>query len=264
MFPAVPAEQPWTLVSPDDTRAGAVQEKASAPLSNTIKRFDLDLDSDAMQDAAVLLRQSYSTPVCIEDLDFELGKDNVTLKQALEQLEQAGKVRQLSGKERSRLAVARRLRREGKPDGHSFDINPRYTGHFTASTLEGLLTEVTTGTPYTWRKIRQTYLLHPRTSSLLAYPVTLDTKGLNVDEAVTKVLDQKPDAPRIGRMQVYIGPVGPGQNPFHWLKAKLPPLQLKDVPAREALCIVTEASKPRLFWHVEGFKGSRHLSLTDK
>jgi hypothetical protein len=226
--------------------------------------FTLELDRVQMQDAVSLLREKYARRVCIEDLDFDLVKDRVSLKEALAQFEAEAGRRTLSSKEQRLLELARQWRREGKSEDAAFDMAQHYTGRFTAPSFDRLLDAVTQGTasaPYVWRRIGDTYVVYPRERSLLDYSVSLNTEGLTVEQAVQKILDQKPQGARIGRMQTYVGPARPGTDPMPWLKTKLPKLPVENVTAMEALCLVTERADPDLVWHIEGFQGQRHLSL---
>lgn len=239
----------------------AEQATPQSPGAGPPEEFTLVLDCNFMQEAVGLLRENCSRRVCIEDLDFDMVKDCVSLAEAIAQLESIAKTRELTPKEQKRLELALQDRREGKPDDHRFDLALRYNGRFSAPSFDGLLTELTKTTPYTWRKIGETYVVYPRAGSLLDYPVSLNTEGLTVDQAVQKILDQKPQGARIGRMQVGGVPIRPGDDPCPWLKAILPKFELKNVPAMEALCRVTESPAPDFVWHIEGFKGARHLSL---
>ena len=225
------------------------------------EEFTLVLDCNFMQEAVGLLREKYSRRVCIEDLDFDMVKDCVSLAEAIAQLESIAKTRELSPKEQKRLELALQYRREGKPDDHRFDLALRYKGRFSAASFDGLLTELTKTTPYTWRKIGETYVVCPRAGSLLEYPVTLTTDGLTIVEAVERILDQEPLGPKIGLVWFgkWQGP--PGVDPVPWRRAKAPNRRLDRESAMEVLCLVTAATKPDLVWHIAGFKGARQLGL---
>ena len=54
------------------------------------------------------------------------------------------------------------------------------------------LANLTDGTRYRACKIGSTWLVEPRSRSLLDYPVTMDTSGLTVDEAVQAIAAQAP------------------------------------------------------------------------
>ena len=57
-------------------------------------------------------------------------------------------------------------------------------------------------------------------------------------------------------------PVAPGVDPTPWLSAPAPALDLRGVPAADALCRLTALAHPASLWELAGYRGSRMLSLT--
>ena len=103
-----------------------------------------------------------------------------------------------------------------EPDA-TFDMAQHYTGWFTAPSFDRLLGAVTQGmasAPYAWRRIGDTYVVYPRERSLLDYSVSFNTEALTVEQAVEKILDQKPQVACIGLMKTYVGPARSGTDPM--------------------------------------------------
>ena len=214
-----------------------------------------------MQNIIFRLREKYPRlRFCLENLDFEV-KDATTLGQAMKQLEAAAKVRKLSQNETQRLAIAKRLRQEGTPDSSLFDLGAYYEGKVAGASPEELLENLTRNTPYSWQKIGESYVVRPRGYTRLDFPVTLETNGLSLDEAIPKLLKQKPTGPEIGYGMIIAMPVTPGVDPFPWLHAKLPPLKLDKMTAMEALCRLSARARADCVWELAGYKDSRMLSV---
>ena len=218
--------------------------------------------SETMQNIiGTLLRRECSARLCLENLDFDMAKDGITIEQAIEQLEGAAKKRKLTPAEQTRLSLALKLLSEGNPETMIFDVGSRHSGQFHADSVDELLTQITRGTPYAWRKIGDTYVVLPAVGSRLAYPVTLNTKGLTVRQAVEKVVEQRPAGSTISMRSAVGMPVKEGEDPMPWLSAQAPALELKGIPALEALCRITEGARPDSVWELAGYKDSRGLGI---
>ena len=237
-------------------------QPATRPTTQAAASMVLDYQTETMQNIVFAIRQRYPIRLCFENLDFDMAKDAVTLEQALRELEAAQKERALSPNEKQRLEIARRMVKEGQPGTMAFDVGPRYTRHLEAISVEDLLDQVTRQTPYTWRRIGGSYVILPAAGTVLNFPVTLKTDGLTVSQAVQKVAEQSPEG------QVTIGPTitlgpppKPGVDPTPWRSAPAPALDLKNVPAIEALCQITEHAHPPSVWELAGYHGQRGLGL---
>lgn len=223
--------------------------------------FSLQVDRETMQNIVSALRQQRPIRLCLENLDFDPEKDGVTLGRELRELEQAARTRPLWPAETNRLALARKLLAEGKPESMIFDIGERYQVRIIADSMEALLARLTPGTAYTWGKVENTFVLRPRNGSKLAYAVTLNTEGMTVEQAVQAILQQQPDGSHIGLAMTVGMPVRDGADPMPWLRAKAPPLTLSAVTALEALCRVTAGANPDSVWELAGMSGARSLGL---
>ena len=221
--------------------------------------FTLDVTSETMQNICAFLRQKYPVRLCLEDLDFDMAKDGITVEQAIARLETLAASRTLSAREQERLTLAQKFLDEGKPKAMLFDAGEWYSGHFQADSFAGLLAQITDGTPYIWRQIGETFVILPRAGSKLAYPVDLKTDGLTVMQAVQKVVDQQPSGSNIGIAITTARVVPEGQaEAMPWLDA---PAHLEKVSAMEALCRITAGSRPDSVWNLAGYNMGRHLGI---
>ncbi len=230
---------------------------------NDPRTFSLHADSQTMQHLCATVRQKYNIRLCLENPDLDTAKDPITIEQAIRRLEATAAARKLSPNEQLRLELAKKMLAEGKPATMIFDIGPWYTVNAQVRYGIGrLLTEMTRNTPYTWLKTGDSYVVLPRAGSKLAYPVTLNTAGLTVREAVQKVIEQQPPGSAITYAETVGMPVAEGQDPAPWLSAQAPPLDLKDIPAMEVLRRITEFARPESVWTLHnGPNTSRVLVL---
>ncbi len=227
-----------------------------------IGRMELDLEGETMQNIVTTVRERYPVRLCLENLDFDMQRDGVTIEQGIAQLEGTARRRPLTDKENRRLEMARRLLQEC-PKEMLFDCGPRYEGRIAADTIEDFLTLLTLNTPYDWRRIDDTYVICPRGPSRLVFPVTLKADGLTVEQAVGMVLDQDPSGSKMGLSVTVAMPVKEdGEDPCPWLRAKAPSLDLHEVPAMTALCRITAGARPASVWELAGYRDGRHLGLT--
>lgn len=222
----------------------------------------LDLGGETMRDIVAMLRQEYGVRLCFEDLDFDGGKDSISIGRTIAVLEKSASVRPLSSTESNRLAAARKLLAEGSPGSTTFDLGNLYHGRFQANSMEALLTQLTEGTPYAWTKVEQMWVIQPGSGSKLAYPVMLETGGLTVEQAALKILDQQPWESPCGRSVVLERLIQDGVNPIPWSHTVAADLDLERVTAVEALCRVTLGAKPSSEWELTGLKGARSLGLS--
>jgi serine/threonine protein kinase len=221
-----------------------------------------DRAGDTMQNIVQRLRRDHGLRIAFENLDFTPA-DAVTLGARLRDLEAKAAEAILQDAEVRQLRDARRLRDTEKlGDDTLIDVGARYTGSFYGNTVAAFLDRLTDDTPYLVRKLGATWLIQPRTGSVLAFPVTLKTSGLTVDEAVRAILAQSPSAKPIGTGMVFAMPVAPGTDPTPWLSVRAPALDFNRTPATEALCRLTQAAVPPSVWELAGYRDARMLSLS--
>jgi uncharacterized RDD family membrane protein YckC/tRNA A-37 threonylcarbamoyl transferase component Bud32 len=229
------------------------------PSSDGKMAISFDRGGDSMSAMARRFQVEYGVRLCIEDLDF----DAITLGQLLQRLGTKERDGTLTESEKQRLNWGRQLKAEGKQDGELVDVKESYTGLITAASVPMFLEELTKGTPYDFRQFGRTWVITPRGYSRLAFPVTLSAANLTVDEAVEEILKQQPSPNSISAgLMTVSGPVAPkGIDPFPWRSVKLPPLEISNISALEALCKITEAARPDSVWALAGYKEDRFFSL---
>ena len=224
-------------------------------------RIDFDRKGEAMPTILARFNREYEQRVCFEDLDYD-AQDAVTLGQTLRDLGVKERAGTLTPSEKDRLAAARRSKAQNQvSDETLFDVGARYSGHLSAGSLADFLTQLTRDTAYDFRQVEQTWVVLPRGYSRLSFPVTLKTDGLSVEQAARAIVEQRPGPNLIDTWTVISGPQFPGMDPTPWLSVCVPPLELKDVPALDALCRISAAAYPRSAWFLEGYKTSRMLSI---
>ncbi len=221
------------------------------------QHFEFNRDGDTMQNMVARIRQEYGIRLCLEDLDFDMERDGITLSEMREQLAEKERIGTLTDKER--LAMIRTLENEDLSPSTLVDVGERFTGIVSADSMDELLTKLTQDTSYAWSNVSDSYVIHPRGNSVLAFPVTLDTTGMTLEQALLNILDQCND--QIGMMQTIAMPTQPGIDPTPWLSSKLPPMDLENMTATEALCRVTEQSDPSVVWELGGYAGGRNLGV---
>ncbi|MBN2685089.1 MAG: SUMF1/EgtB/PvdO family nonheme iron enzyme, partial [Pontiellaceae bacterium] len=235
------------------------QEESGITEPSSGLHFEFKRNGDTMQNMVVRLRQEYGIRLCFENLDFDPERDALGLGDALKQLGEKEQQGTLTAKEQNRWAVAQRLLADGNSPNMLFDVGERYDREIEAASVAELLAKLTQDTPYAWTKVSESYVIHPRGNSVLAFPVTLDTTGMTLQQALLNILGQSNEQIRI--MQISAMPTQPGFDPTPWLSSKLPPIDLKNMNATEALCRVTEQSAPSVVWELAGYAGGRNLSV---
>jgi len=242
--------------------ASPVSLQSDAPMEGKM-RIAFDRAGDTMQNIVSRFRQEYGVRLCFENLDFDAGKDALTLGRVLRELGGKESAGTLTAKEKDRLADARRIKSAGKiGDDTLVDLGARYDGRIAADSVEDFLRQLTQGTAYDFKKLGATWVVTPRGYSRLAFPVTLKTDGLAVSDAAQDILKQQPGPNPIGLGMVFSMPAAPGTDPTPWLSVKLPPLELANVSALQALCKICEAACPNSVWELAGYKESRMLSIS--
>ncbi|MFA6287192.1 MAG: DUF4019 domain-containing protein [Opitutaceae bacterium] len=229
-----------------------------APLPDDRHSLRFDRAGDTMQAIVQRLRRDHGLRLAFENLDFTTA-DAVTLGARLRQLEAKAL---LQDAEVRQLREARRLRDQEKlGDGTLIDLGARYTGSIDGNTVAQFLDRLTAGTPYVARKVDATWIIQPRAGSVLAFPVTLKTTGLTVNEAIQAILAQSPGAKPIGTGMVFAMPVAPGTDPTPWLSVRAPARDFERTPAAEALSRLTSSALPASVWELAGYRDARMLSL---
>jgi biopolymer transport protein ExbD len=221
----------------------------------------LDRAGDTMQTIVQRLRQEHGLRICFENLDFTPA-DAVTLGARLRELGAKEAAGSLTATEAELLRHARRLRDSEKlgPDT-LIDVGPRYSGIIDGETPARFLERLVAGTVYSVRQLGAIWLVQPRTDSRLAFPVTLNTAGLTVGQAVLALIAQAPADQPIAAGLVITGPFTPGADPTPWLSAPAPSLDFQALPAAEALCRLAESSRPAFLWELAGYRDRRMLSF---
>lgn len=226
------------------------------------QRIDFDRAGDTMQNIISRVRQKYGIRLCFENLDFDAKKDAITVGQALRELGEKERSGTLTDKEKERLTSARRMKADQHlKDNTLFDVGERYEGRITANSILDFLSKLTQGTSYELRWVGQTWVITPRGYSRLAFPVTIKTDRMEMDEAVAAILKQQPGPTSIGSGGMMAMPTTHGTDPIPWLSVKAPPLEITNISALEALCKLCEAARPDSVWELAGYKEFRGLSV---
>ena len=63
------------------------------------------------------------------------------------------------------------------------------------------------------------------------------------------MVEQRPAGSTIVMRSTAGMPVKEGEDPMPWLRAQAPDLELKGIPALEALCRITEGARPDSVWN---------------
>ena len=130
---------------------------------------------------------------------------------------------------------------------------PRFSGAFTAFSIEEMLDAVTKSTHYEWLQSNACYVIYPRKGSLLFEKVTVDIPACSLWDAVTAIFEarstaKKKDEP-IGFAYIASGPPKIGPSDVY-----VTPLHLVDTPLIDALCRAVEAvdDGTLFFWSLCG------------
>ena len=237
--------------------------KETAATSGKMK-IDFDRAGDSMQNIVYRFQQEYGGRLCFENLDFDMKQDTMTLGRRISMLEEKQRDQKLTAREVELLKDARRLRKEEKlGDETVIDVGERYEGNIVADSIEDFLNQLTKDTPYDWTSTdgKGSWVVLPRAGTRLNYPVTLDTGDLTVEEAVAKVIEQRPAGSEIGVGQVDTRPVAPGTDSDPWLHVKCKPANFVGIPAWRALCMIGEGARPDSLWELAGYKEHRMLGI---
>ncbi len=237
-----------------------IQQPAEPPVEKGV--ISLDRGGDTMSAIASRFRAKYEVRLCMEDLDFDVKKDGITLGKMVRQLAEKERKGTLREPEKERLKWGRKLKSENQPDNALIDLGERYFGQITATSVPMFLEQLTKGTPYDFKQFGKTWVIIPRGYSRLAFPVTLKTAGLTVNAACQAILKQQPGPNSIssGGGAISIN-YAEGTDPFPWEHVRLPPLELSHLSALEALCKITEVAQLDSVWFLGGYKESRRFWL---
>jgi hypothetical protein len=236
-------------------------------LSNPSGQVKIELDRAGYTMGNIIhhFRTKHDVRIAFEDLDFDAQKDTITLGQRIATLEGKQRAGRLTARENESLHYARRLRNEAElADDSVIDVGIKYEGVIKSDSVEDFLNQLTGETPYDWTSTDGggTWVVLPRAGSRLKYPVELNTAGLTVEEAVAKIIEQRPEGSEIGMGQVFSGPVVPGTDPTPWLHVKCKPSVFHGMPAWRALSLIGETAKPDSVWQLAGYKEHRMLSIS--
>jgi hypothetical protein len=238
------------------SKAGAANPKISGVPS---AKFTLSLDSDNMMRILLKLTGQYSARICFEDLDWDMEKDTISLRDVIDDLERTAKTRDLSPAEKSRLEIGRSLLASGVSPGSLFGKKEKCSsGTFEASSIDGLLDIFTRESSYSWTKSNGTYTVFPRSGSLLTFSVSISVEDAPLWDVLRQLVAQQPPNLHIFVSRgVELGPERTDKRDG----ARVKKLDLKSVPASEALCRVVEAAGGEFYWYLAGYKGSRSLGV---
>ncbi|MBC8126655.1 MAG: protein kinase [Gloeobacteraceae cyanobacterium ES-bin-144] len=228
-------------------------------------KIDFDRAGDSMQNILYNFRRKYDVRIAFENLDFDTKKDTIKLGQRIATLEEKQRSGKLTTRETELLKDAQRLRKEEKlGDETLIDVGARYEGIIKADSVEDFLNQLTKDTPYDWTSTDGggTWVVLPRVGTRLNYPVSLDTENFTVEEAVKKVIEQRPAGSEISIGQVVTRPLAPGTDSDPWLHMKCKPEKLRGIPAWRALCMIGAGARPDSVWELAGYKEHRMLSLS--
>ena len=200
-------------------------------------KFHFDCAGDTMQDVLMRLGKQFNVRICWES-DEKIKRSRtelVMMKDLLEELEIWEASGILSDREKERLVELRRFQ---TPETAG-EVFTRYHGQLAASSLEGLLDQLTEGSTDRARKSKsgKTWMVSPIEGSRLEFPVTLNTRDLTIAQAVDQLCSQSPD--KLERTSI-------GERP--WLDMACKPVSLQQEPAWEALCRISEEAEFDLIW----------------
>lgn len=224
--------------------------------------FRLDRSGDTMDAIVTRLHREFGLRLALEDHAWK-PEDRITLGARLEELGAREKRGILQDGEVALLQEARRLRhRDGISLDSVIDYGPRHFGIAEGSDAAAFLHRLVAPTGYRVRRMHALWVIETAGASRLDYPVTLDTAGLTVAEALHAIAEQSPSGERLS-----VGPIvrlgatvfGVDREP--WLNVDAPPLALADVPAREALTRLATAARPASLWRVAGPAGQGRIDL---
>ena len=200
-------------------------------------KFHFDCAGDTMQQVLMRLGKQFNVRICWEsDEKIWRGRmEPVMMKDLLEELEIREASGRLSDREKERLVELRRFQ---IPETAG-EVFTRYQGELAASSLEGLLDQLTKGTTDRARKSKsgKTWMISPIEGSRLEFPVTLNTRDLTIAQAVDQLCSQSPD--KLER-------TSDGERP--WLDMACKPVSFHQEPAWEALCRISEEAEFDLIW----------------
>ena len=199
-------------------------------------KFHFDCAGDTMQKVLSRLGRQFDVRICWEHDEkiFTSRTEPVLSKDLLEELEIEEASGRLSDREKERLAELRRFPESG--GGETFT---RYQGELTASSLKGLLDQLTKNTTDRARKSKsgKTWIISPIEASRLEFPVTMNTCDWTVRQAVNELCSQSPD--KLERTSF-------GERP--WLDMACKPVSFDHEPAWEVLCRISEDAEFDLIW----------------
>ena len=216
----------------------------------------LNADYHSMGDAVTGIQGS-AVRVCFESRDFDSKTDKVSRGDRIAELERVAGLRELTAREALLLEDARQGLQDAKSPDAPYDLNfHRVSGKFACGTVDQLLGKLTQDSPYTWEKRGRTYVVFPRTKSVLDFPVTLHVRRQTLGHAINRILEQSP-GPEMGLGSIAIGP-GPFPEPG---KRIIESLDLDGIGCREALCRAVQCVGDDVVWDLAGLKGGRTLFL---
>ena len=124
---------------------------------------------------------------------------------------------------------------------------PVISGVYTAASVDKMLEEITSASPYTWLKTNECYVIYPRKGSLLLEKVTLTVAPSTLYDACEKILEAR-SAETAKEEPIHPGFVimGGGSIPDPMKVPTLDTLTFVDTPLMEALCRAVESVDPNV------------------
>lgn len=213
----------------------------------------IKVQSETMLNVVIRLRSEYGIKICFEELDLDQQKEGITFNQLVTKLKKIRTERSLSAKEAAILASSEKSLAGGLNGDSIADIKyPEISGTFMADTADELLNQLIANTKYSFIKSNSIYIIAPRNSSVLSFPISMHTAGTSLEEAAKTLLAQQPSPATIGLFFTGAKEID---------NAKVGELLLDRVDAREALCRLVESSDVRCCWTLAGFQGGRFLAF---
>ena len=132
---------------------------------------------------------------------------------------------------------------------------PTYSGSFSGDSFEELLAKILENSPYTWRQTSETFVIYPRESSRLQYPVTLEAaQGETIGEILNTIMEQDPHADKGSRHlklpNKRLAKKGGNHEEDLYAIGVSSKLSIDNVSAMESLTRVVELTGPRVRWIV--------------
>jgi len=122
---------------------------------------------------------------------------------------------------------------------------PVISGVYTAASVDKMLDDITSASPYTWLKTNECYVIYPRKGSLLMEKITVTVPPAPLPEVCESILTSR-SAETAKEEPIHPGYliIGPGTIPDPMKVSTLHTLTFVDTPLMEALCRVVESADP--------------------